>query len=205
MLISSEKAKKVYVLSLYVMSFCLGMLRWTLHNRVDRNPSISVPLVRVLIKELEKVCFFKVKCVKDLCGTRFYHQSWVAVVRFSLDLIISLLFIWFIPGGENRFQDSHHTFTSHTCLHSPTGQISVNDFVCCVIVSSQWCAIHLQAGSWQICYCRNSSLLLNWKSTWLDCFLAMCDACCSSGSLLYFSLYLFQKTSIEGCTFAWEV
>uniref|UniRef100_A0A8C1NQ26 Phosphoinositide-3-kinase, regulatory subunit 6b n=1 Tax=Cyprinus carpio TaxID=7962 RepID=A0A8C1NQ26_CYPCA len=31
-----------------------GMLRWTLHNRVDKNPSISVPLLRVLIKELEK-------------------------------------------------------------------------------------------------------------------------------------------------------
>ncbi|XP_026063585.1 phosphoinositide 3-kinase regulatory subunit 6-like isoform X1 [Carassius auratus] len=31
-----------------------GMLRWTLHNRVENNPSISVPLLRVLIKELEK-------------------------------------------------------------------------------------------------------------------------------------------------------
>uniref|UniRef100_A0A9J8AIW0 Uncharacterized protein n=1 Tax=Cyprinus carpio carpio TaxID=630221 RepID=A0A9J8AIW0_CYPCA len=33
-----------------------GMLRWNLHNRVDKNPSISVSLLRVLIKELEKVC-----------------------------------------------------------------------------------------------------------------------------------------------------
>lgn len=31
-----------------------GMLRWTLHNRVERCPSVSVPLVKVLIKELEK-------------------------------------------------------------------------------------------------------------------------------------------------------
>ncbi|XP_016362166.1 phosphoinositide 3-kinase regulatory subunit 6-like [Sinocyclocheilus anshuiensis] len=31
-----------------------GMLRWTLHNRMDKNPSVSVPLLRVLIKELEK-------------------------------------------------------------------------------------------------------------------------------------------------------
>uniref|UniRef100_A0A672RB41 Phosphoinositide-3-kinase, regulatory subunit 6b n=1 Tax=Sinocyclocheilus grahami TaxID=75366 RepID=A0A672RB41_SINGR len=31
-----------------------SMLRWTLHNRVDKNPSVSVPLLRVLIKELEK-------------------------------------------------------------------------------------------------------------------------------------------------------
>lgn len=128
-----------------------------------------------------------------------------AIFTVDDDLIISLLFIWFIPGGENQFQDSHHSFTSHTYLRSPTGQISVNAFVCYLIVSRQWCGIHLQAGSRQICYCRNSSLLLKWKSTWLVCFLAMCDACFSSGSLLYFSLYLFQKTSIEGCTFAWKV
>ncbi|XP_051995842.1 phosphoinositide 3-kinase regulatory subunit 6 isoform X1 [Xyrauchen texanus] len=31
-----------------------GMLRWTLHNRVERNPSICGPLLNVLIKELEK-------------------------------------------------------------------------------------------------------------------------------------------------------
>ncbi|XP_055050646.2 phosphoinositide 3-kinase regulatory subunit 6 isoform X1 [Misgurnus anguillicaudatus] len=31
-----------------------GMLRWTLHNRIEKCPSVSVPLVKVLIKELEK-------------------------------------------------------------------------------------------------------------------------------------------------------
>lgn len=81
MLIASEKAQKVYDLSLYVMSFCLGMLRWTLHNRLDRNPSISVPLVRVLIKELEKVCFFNVKYVKGLCGTS-KDYLWVMIWLF---------------------------------------------------------------------------------------------------------------------------
>ncbi|MEE6526619.1 hypothetical protein FKM82_027346 [Ascaphus truei] len=32
-----------------------GMLRWTLHRSLDRNPSSCSILVGVLIKELEKV------------------------------------------------------------------------------------------------------------------------------------------------------
>lgn len=34
---------------------CLGMLRWTLHKRIENNPSHCISLLRVLVKEVEKV------------------------------------------------------------------------------------------------------------------------------------------------------
>lgn len=53
----NTQLKLICCIFTYIYLFvCVGMLRWTLHNRVDKNPSISVPLLRVLIKELEKVC-----------------------------------------------------------------------------------------------------------------------------------------------------
>lgn len=40
------------------LGFCgvfAGMLRWTLHKKIDQNPSNSPVVVKILVKELERV------------------------------------------------------------------------------------------------------------------------------------------------------
>lgn len=48
------------------------MLRWTLHKKIDQNPSNSSVLVRILVKELERVSAapetLTEHCDGPLCG-----------------------------------------------------------------------------------------------------------------------------------------
>ncbi|TRY91433.1 hypothetical protein DNTS_018800 [Danionella cerebrum] len=64
-----------------------GMLRWTLHNRVERNPAVSVPLLRLLVKELEK-------------AERI--DSRIRIVPLLHTLVYTLLQSAFIPKDLNR-------------------------------------------------------------------------------------------------------
>ncbi|KAA0706048.1 Phosphoinositide 3-kinase regulatory subunit 6 [Triplophysa tibetana] len=72
-----------------------GMLRWTLHNRVERCPSVSVPLVKVLIKELEK-------------AERI--DSKIRIIPLLHTLVYTILQSAFIP------EDVYHRI--HVCLKS---------------------------------------------------------------------------------------
>lgn len=67
------------------------MLRWTLHKKIENNPSHCISLLRVLVKEVEKVSdigYFSVKKVKlhlsqpyqKLCNVTFISVRGVKAV-----------------------------------------------------------------------------------------------------------------------------
>uniref|UniRef100_A0A673GQ34 Phosphoinositide-3-kinase, regulatory subunit 6b n=1 Tax=Sinocyclocheilus rhinocerous TaxID=307959 RepID=A0A673GQ34_9TELE len=90
-----------------------GMLRWTLHNRVDKNPSICVPLLRVLIKELEKAARINSKIrIIPLLHTLVYT---VLQVRF-----LSV----FIP--EDLYRRMYFCLKSLVTLPEPYCAIALN-------------------------------------------------------------------------------
>uniref|UniRef100_A0A8C5X8J1 Uncharacterized protein n=1 Tax=Malurus cyaneus samueli TaxID=2593467 RepID=A0A8C5X8J1_9PASS len=51
-------------LSTWAGIFCLWMLRWTLHKKMDQDPSNSGVLVRILVKELERVSATPQGCLR---------------------------------------------------------------------------------------------------------------------------------------------
>lgn len=176
------------------MSFYLGMLRWTLHNRVDRNPSICVPLVRVLIKELEKVCFFKLKYVSGLCRTRFYHQSKVAVVQFPLWMLIwrFLSFLYDLFQAERIDSKIRIIPLLHTLAYAV---LQVRFLWTLLFVILLFPVSDVEYICKQV-PCRfvivgTSSLLLNWKSPVIGLFFS--HVCCML--LIGFSA-LFQSVFI---------
>ncbi|XP_042576558.1 phosphoinositide 3-kinase regulatory subunit 6-like isoform X1 [Cyprinus carpio] len=86
-----------------------GMLRWNLHNRVDKNPSISVSLLRVLIKELEK-------------AERI--DSKIRIIPLLHTLVYTVLQSVFIP--EDLYQRMYFCLKSLVTLPKPYCAIALN-------------------------------------------------------------------------------
>ncbi|KAI2666537.1 Phosphoinositide 3-kinase regulatory subunit 6 [Labeo rohita] len=101
-----------------------GMLRWTLHNRVDKNPSISVPLLRVLIKSLKRRRELIPRFALFLYFTHLFTRSY-SHVRCTLLIGFSALFqSVFIP--EDLYRRMYFCMKSLVTLPVPYCAIALN-------------------------------------------------------------------------------